>query len=255
MPSRRPSPLQLLVVLVVACLAPLAVVVATGLAYSPIDSDGVETADGDGGEGGDGGGSGDGGADALRYGGEDAPGSDRAGGRASSTTAAPTTSSTATTIPPTTAPPATAPPTTAAPPPPPPAPPPPPPAPPPPASATDQVVALVNQARDAAGCGPVTVNGALTAAAQAHSNDMGANDYFSHTSQDGRTFGQRISAAGYGGGYLGENIARGQRSAQAVHDAWMASSGHRRNILDCDFTAIGVGLHSATWTWTQDFGG
>jgi uncharacterized protein YkwD len=248
-PSRGPSPVLLLCALLLACLAPVGVVVATGLASSPIDGDGVETADGESGDG-----EGDGAPDALRYGGE---GSDarrslnRVDDRASSTTIAPTTTeapstSASSTLPATTAPPATAPPTS---------PPTAPPAPPPPASATDQVVSLVNQARAAAGCGPVTVNGALTAAAQAHSDDMGVNGYFSHTSRDGRTFDQRIRAAGYGGGYVGENIAQGQRSARAVHDAWMASAGHRRNILDCGFTAIGVGLHAATWTWTQDFGG
>jgi uncharacterized protein YkwD len=239
----------LLLVLVLACLAPVGVVVATGLARSPVDGDGVETADGD--SGGSGGADGQG-AETLRYDGEDARApAGRAARRASSTTTAAPSTTSPPTSPPTTVPPSTAPPTN----PPTTAPPPTSPPAPPPASATEQVVALVNQARAAAGCGPVSVNGALTAAAQAHSDDMGVNDYFSHTSQDGRTFDQRIRAAGYSGGYVGENIARGQRSAQAVHDAWMASSGHRRNILDCGFTAIGVGLHAATWTWTQDFGG
>jgi uncharacterized protein YkwD len=82
---------------------------------------------------------------------------------------------------------------------------------------------------------------------------MAANGYFSHTSQDGRSFADRVQAAGYpepGG----ENIAQGQRSAQAVHDAWMDSDGHRANILNCSFTAIGVGLNTSAWTWTQDFG-
>ncbi|MGH9259730.1 MAG: CAP domain-containing protein, partial [Acidimicrobiales bacterium] len=41
---------------------------------------------------------------------------------------------------------------------------------------------------------------------------------------------------------------------QAVHDAWMGSNGHRRNIVDCRFTAIGVGVNTSAWTWTEDFG-
>jgi uncharacterized protein YkwD len=93
----------------------------------------------------------------------------------------------------------------------------------------------------------------LAAAAQAHSDDMAARGYFSHTSADGRSFADRITEAGYptpGG----ENIAQGQRSALEVHDAWMGSEGHRANILNCGYTAIGVGLHLETWTWTQDFG-
>ncbi|HKY66945.1 MAG TPA: CAP domain-containing protein, partial [Acidimicrobiales bacterium] len=89
--------------------------------------------------------------------------------------------------------------------------------------------------------------------AQAHSDDMAANDYFSHDSLDGRSFADRMRAAGYPSPG-GENIAQGQQGPQAVHDAWMNSSGHRANILNCGFTTIGVGLHAGTWTWTQDFG-
>lgn len=124
---------------------------------------------------------------------------------------------------------------------------------PPPPSPQEQVVVLANTARAEAGCGPVHIDDRLTGAAQAHSEDMAAHDYFSHTSLDGTTWDQRVKAAGYpepGG----ENIAQGQRSAEAVHDAWMSSPGHRRNILDCSFTAVGVGLEPDTWTWTQDFG-
>jgi uncharacterized protein YkwD len=114
-------------------------------------------------------------------------------------------------------------------------------------------VALTNEARAAAGCGPLRVDDRITAAAQAHSDDMAANGYFSHDSQDGRSFADRIRAAGYPSPGA-ENIAQGQRSAQAVHQAWMNSAGHRANILNCGLTAIGVGLHQGTWTWTQDFG-
>ncbi|HEY0637193.1 MAG TPA: CAP domain-containing protein, partial [Pseudonocardiaceae bacterium] len=135
----------------------------------------------------------------------------------------------------------------------PPAPPPPPPPPPPPAGHTDQVVALVNQARAAAGCRALTVDDRLTAAAQGHSEDMARQDYFSHTSLDGRTFADRIRAAGYPSP-AAENIAKGQRSAQQVHDAWMNSAGHRANILNCSYTTIGVGLDPDGWYWTQNFG-
>jgi uncharacterized protein YkwD len=125
---------------------------------------------------------------------------------------------------------------------------------PPPPSLGEQVVALANEARADAGCGPLRIDDRLVAAAQAHSDDMAEQDYFSHDSLDGRTFVDRVLAAGYpepGG----ENIARGQDSAESVHEAWMASSGHRANILECDFVAIGVGVETSTWTWTQDFGG
>jgi uncharacterized protein YkwD len=133
----------------------------------------------------------------------------------------------------------------------------------------DQVVILVNQQRAAgASCGgtpyaPVaalSMNSSLRAAAQEHSFDMAANDYFSHTSLDGRTFDQRIHNAGYFGSYLGENIAAGQPTPASVVAAWMASTGHCVNIMTGSFTAVGVGYafsNSSTYHgyWTMDFGG
>ena len=121
-----------------------------------------------------------------------------------------------------------------------------------------QVLSLVNSERAKAGCGAVRANSALQRAAQGHSADMAAKDYFSHTSKDGRTFADRIRAAGYEGGTIGENIAAGQSTASSVMRSWMASSGHKANILNCSFTALGVGYAkggSYGHYWTQDFGG
>jgi len=92
----------------------------------------------------------------------------------------------------------------------------------------------------------------LTAAAQLHSEDMAANNYFSHTSRDGRSFADRIRDQGYPSP-AAENIARGQRSASAVIQARLSSAGHRRNILNCSLRAIGVGVAPGN-VWTQDFG-
>ena len=125
-------------------------------------------------------------------------------------------------------------------------------------SVVGQVLSLVNAERAKAGCGPVRTSSALQRAAQGHSADMAAKDYFSHTSKDGRTFADRIRAAGYAGGTIGENIAAGQATASAVMRSWMGSAGHRANILNCSFTALGVGHGrggSYGHYWTQDFGG
>jgi uncharacterized protein YkwD len=81
---------------------------------------------------------------------------------------------------------------------------------------------------------------------------MAANGYFSHTGRDGRSFADRIRAQGYPSP-AAENIARGQRSASAVMQAWLNSAGHRRNILNCSLRAIGVGFAPGN-VWTQDFG-
>ncbi|GAB1514674.1 CAP domain-containing protein [Actinophytocola sp. KF-1] len=120
-------------------------------------------------------------------------------------------------------------------------------------TAEDQVVSLVNAFRADEGCGPVKVDDRLTAAAQDHAEDMSKNDYFSHDSQDGRTFDQRIRNAGYPSPGA-ENIARGAQTAEQVMQMWMDSDGHRRNILNCDLNAIGVGLDRNGFYWVQDFG-
>ncbi|CAL9339738.1 hypothetical protein SUDANB145_00238 [Streptomyces sp. enrichment culture] len=119
-----------------------------------------------------------------------------------------------------------------------------------------QVLALVNEERAAAGCSPLTENARLTAAADDYSDVMAASGVMSHTGPDGSTMASRVEAAGYQWSALGENIARGQADAEAVMDAWMNSSGHRANILNCDFEEIGIGVHTGDggpW-WTQDFG-
>ncbi|MGW6783630.1 sigma-70 family RNA polymerase sigma factor [Streptomyces sp. NPDC054987] len=119
-----------------------------------------------------------------------------------------------------------------------------------------QVVALVNSERAAAGCGPLKENQQLRAAAQGHSDDMAARHFFDHTNPDGEDPGERTTASGYRWSTYGENIARGQQTAQSVMDSWMKSPGHRANILNCSFKDIGVGVHQGSggpW-WTQNFG-
>ncbi|MFI5829229.1 CAP domain-containing protein [Streptomyces sp. NPDC051578] len=124
-------------------------------------------------------------------------------------------------------------------------------------SGTDSaVLALVNNERAAAGCGPLATDSALTAAARAYSDTMARSGVMSHTGPDGSTMTSRVEAAGYGWSRLGENIARGQADADAVMNSWMNSPGHRANILNCAFTEIGIGVHKGDggpW-WTQDFG-
>ncbi|MEU6865133.1 sigma-70 family RNA polymerase sigma factor [Streptomyces sp. NPDC046876] len=134
------------------------------------------------------------------------------------------------------------------------------PAPPAPAPAPQgdagQVIALVNAERAKAGCGPLKEDSQLRAAAQGHSDDMAARNFFSHTNPDGADPGKRTTAAGYRWSTYGENIARGQQTPESVMDSWMNSSGHRANILNCSFKDIGVGIHEGPggpW-WTQNFG-
>jgi uncharacterized protein YkwD len=119
----------------------------------------------------------------------------------------------------------------------------------------NEVVRLTNVERAKAGCAPLKPNAQLRAAAYGHSADMSAKNYFDHTSQDGRSFADRIKAAGYSYTAIGENIAEGYDTAEAVVEGWMSSPGHRENMLNCDYTDIGVGYVKAGGPyWTQDFG-
>ena len=90
----------------------------------------------------------------------------------------------------------------------------------------------MNLEREIANLHPLAWDNALGAAAWDHSTDMAQQDYFSHTSLDGRQFNQRIAAAGYPYSTGGENIACGYSTPQAVMNGWMNSSGHRANILN-----------------------
>jgi uncharacterized protein YkwD len=117
------------------------------------------------------------------------------------------------------------------------------------------VVCLVNAERQKRGRMALTVNGALTNAARAHSRDMARRHYFDHVTPTGRTPTQRIRAAGYKGKFTGENIAYGAGTAGRVMSMWMQSTPHRRNILSANYDAIGVGSANPGDYFTQVFGG
>ncbi len=107
-------------------------------------------------------------------------------------------------------------------------------------------IALLNAERGTQGKSPVTVNSHLTTAAYLHSQDMAEQNYFSHTSLDGRTFVQRIVAAGYTNySSLAENIAYayGAPDAARVFGMWKNSSGHYTNMIG-DFNEAGLGVYT-----------
>ncbi|MEU6146753.1 CAP domain-containing protein [Streptomyces sp. NPDC047081] len=121
-----------------------------------------------------------------------------------------------------------------------------------------EVVDFTNRERArAAGLPPLAVDPLLTTAAQAHSADMVARAFYSHTSPEGSQPWDRAAAAGSTRRSIGENIACGQRSPAEVVEGWMNSPGHRANILKPDFTHIGIGFAGggqAGTYWTQLFG-
>jgi hypothetical protein len=106
---------------------------------------------------------------------------------------------------------------------------------------SNQIIALVNQARASAGLSPVATNTALVAAAQRHSNDMAATENLSHTGSDGSQFWQRIADAGYGMSTGGENVLyRWDTSAAGAFGQWQASPPHNANMMNPDYYEIGV---------------
>jgi uncharacterized YkwD family protein len=116
-----------------------------------------------------------------------------------------------------------------------------------------QVVDLTNKEREKAGLQPLQVDSALMANAQEKSLDMKNNNYFSHQSPTlGSPFDQ-MKNRGITYKAAGENIAKGQTTAEQVVEGWMNSAGHRANILDSKFTHIGVGYVAEGNYWTQQF--
>jgi hypothetical protein len=111
------------------------------------------------------------------------------------------------------------------------------------------VLGLVNAARaEGQRCGtealppagPVTLSPLLNAAALAHAEDMAGRGVISHEGSDGSGPADRISRAGYTWHAAGENVAAGQRSAEAVVAAWLESAGHCVTLMGRDFTQMGI---------------
>lgn len=117
-----------------------------------------------------------------------------------------------------------------------------------------QVVDLVNEERAKAGVAPLTTNSKAEAAANVRAREI--EKTFSHTRPDGSSFSTALTQNGVNYSGSGENIAYGQKTPQDVMDGWMKSAGHKANILNEDFTTIGVGYYqnsAGVGYWTQLF--
>ena len=113
-----------------------------------------------------------------------------------------------------------------------------------------------NTYRAKAGCAALRLDAKLGAAARNHSAYMAQTGTFSHIGSRGSSFVARVTAAGYASP-LSENIAWGYRDGASVVKAWMNSTAHRTNLLNCKAKAVGVGAVYASNGnpyYTQDFG-
>src|SRR3954451_12546025 len=130
------------------------------------------------------------------------------------------------------------------------------------------ILCLHNQIRAQRDLPALKLNGRLSRAAAGHSTDMVSDGYFDHTAPGGSTFVDRILRAGYAkrtdGWALGENLAWGTgdlSTASGVMNSWMASPGHKANILKRSYREVGIGIRlgvpsdgTVGATYTTDFG-
>ncbi|KGR86764.1 SafA/ExsA family spore coat assembly protein [Lysinibacillus odysseyi] len=120
-------------------------------------------------------------------------------------------------------------------------------------SVEEEVVRLVNVERAKEGLSPLKIDWELARVAKYKAQDMHDKNYFSHTSP---TYGSPFDMMKHFGiSYTaaGENIAKGQKSAAQVVQAWMNSEGHRANIMSTKYTHIGVGYVADGNYWSQMF--
>lgn len=118
-------------------------------------------------------------------------------------------------------------------------------------SCTDQVIQLVNEQRAQNGLAPLQTSTAISEAAQIRAGELPS--LFEHTRPDGRSCFTVLAEVGRRYGTAGENIAYGYATPEQVVDGWMNSPGHRANILNGSFTAIGVGYNPEGNYWVQLF--
>lgn len=120
-----------------------------------------------------------------------------------------------------------------------------------------RILTLTNKRRAKAGCKPLKLSTTLRKAARKHSDLMAKHNTLSHQLPGEPSLGTRITQAGYRNWRgVGENVAYGYLTPADTMAAWMASPGHRANIVNCKYKHLGVGVTIkglVPWS-TQDFG-
>ena len=121
------------------------------------------------------------------------------------------------------------------------------------ADKSSDVLDLVNKERKAAGLKTVKLNEDLNRVAQLRAAEIA--EKWSHTRPNGEQWKTAFADAGVTASYRGENLAKGQYSADKAVEDWMDSDGHRANILNKKFTKMGVAsveIDGVTY-WVQVF--
>ena len=118
------------------------------------------------------------------------------------------------------------------------------------------VLKLVNEERTKVGLKELSLNKKLNKVAEDKAKDMRDNNYFDHNSRKYGSPFDMMRSYGINFSSAGENIAAGQKTAEQVMESWMNSSGHRANILNRNYTQLGVGFvtgGSYDTYWVQEF--
>jgi uncharacterized protein YkwD len=119
-----------------------------------------------------------------------------------------------------------------------------------------RVLTLHNVARAAQGLKPLCVDPRLTRAARSHSREMINRDYFSHSSYNGESVGNRLKRFGYNRSIYAENIGGGSGTSGtsgSTFRRWMNSPSHKGNILDRRFRPVGVGTYTGRYKGTRRY--
>jgi len=126
---------------------------------------------------------------------------------------------------------------------------------------TVELLTLINEARVGEGVEPLSLDPTLSQVAQDFAQLMDEEDFFSHLSPNGDSAADRIRDAGYSYRFVGENIAKGQVTAQFAFDTWKDSPGHWGNIIKPEYNETGFGQFKVTddqlykgYFWVQVFG-
>ncbi|MGE0127248.1 MAG: CAP domain-containing protein [Blastocatellales bacterium] len=120
---------------------------------------------------------------------------------------------------------------------------------------------LINEYRAQNGLSQLSASIAITRAAEWHSADMAARNYFNHIDSQGRNPFVRMAAFGYNyQTHMGENIAAGYNDAVRTFNQWRNSAGHNATMLNPNFRVIGIARANGAssiykWYWVTDFGG
>ncbi|MDD5145867.1 MAG: CAP domain-containing protein [Candidatus Pacebacteria bacterium] len=104
------------------------------------------------------------------------------------------------------------------------------------------LIELTNKNRESLGISTLTESQVLKTAAYLKAKDMLEKDYFSHSSPEGLTPWYWFKASGYNYKYAGENLAIGFLDSEEVNQAWLSSPSHKENILDPNYSEIGIAV-------------